>query len=144
MLAVLLFRVALVALWHSTQQKGGLTVLKLTRLFQRAPAPTLKLAAAVAPPPVRQSLCTECVYAHVARAYEPGEEIVLCGYAFPPRDILFPVRECTDFRPKRATNGTVSMAEAVVCLDVPRKEKAGFRFVIAAGEDENENVLVES
>lgn len=60
---------------------------------------TLKLKAT--PIVVRKTLCTACVYSHVVRGYEKHEELILCGYAFPPRDILFPVRECTDFRAER-------------------------------------------
>jgi len=60
---------------------------------------TLKLAAT--PIVVRKTLCTACVYSHVVRGYEKHEELILCGYAFPPREILFPVRECTDFRTER-------------------------------------------
>ena len=51
-------------------------------------------------PVVRKGLCTKCVFAHIVRGYLPGEELIVCGYAFPPREVLFPVRECTDFRKK--------------------------------------------
>jgi hypothetical protein len=60
---------------------------------------TLKLNAT--PVVVRKTLCTACVFSHVVRGYEKREELVLCGYAFPPREILFAVRECTDFRVER-------------------------------------------
>ena len=60
---------------------------------------TLKLTAT--PVVVRKTLCTACQFSHVVRGYEKGEELILCGYAFPPREILFPVRECTDFRAER-------------------------------------------
>jgi hypothetical protein len=55
------------------------------------------------PTPVeRKSLCPNCVFAHIVRGFERGEELIFCGYAFPPREVLFPVRECTDFRAKQA------------------------------------------
>lgn len=59
----------------------------------------LKLAA----PPRRapKSLCDACVCAHIVRGHGPGEEMVFCGFVFPLRDVLFPVRECSDFKPKR-------------------------------------------
>jgi hypothetical protein len=60
---------------------------------------TLKLPAA--PIVVRKSLCAACAFSHVVRGYEKHEELILCGYSFPPREILFPVRECTDFRAER-------------------------------------------
>ena len=58
---------------------------------------TLKLTAP--PRPIeRKSLCATCVYAHIVRGYTPGEELIFCGYSFPPREVLFPVRECSDYR----------------------------------------------
>lgn len=59
----------------------------------------LKLTAT--PVVTRQTLCTACRYSHVVRGYEKDQETILCGYAFPPREILFAVRECTDFRAER-------------------------------------------
>jgi hypothetical protein len=50
---------------------------------------------------VRKTLCTACVFSHVVRGYEKHQELVPCGCAFPPREILFAVRECTDFRVER-------------------------------------------
>jgi len=47
---------------------------------------------------VRKTLCTACVFSHVVRGHE---ERILCGYAFPPRESLFAVRECTDPRVER-------------------------------------------
>jgi hypothetical protein len=59
---------------------------------------TLKLKAT--PIVVRKTLCTACVFSQV-RGYEKHEELVLCGYAFALPEILFAVRECTDFRAER-------------------------------------------
>lgn len=60
---------------------------------------TLKLQAT--PVAARKTLCTACVFSHVVRGYEKHEELILCGYAFPPREILFVVREYSDFRVAR-------------------------------------------
>ena len=70
-------------------QKGGsqMIVLKLT----------------ATPVVERRTLCTACRYSHVVRGYERQQELVLCGYAFPPREILFAVKECTDFRAESET-----------------------------------------
>lgn len=151
LLTVLLFRLAFTAFRRSRERKGGLMLIKLPRLLRRAPAPSLKLAGLMTPPaptgaaplpPVRRPLCTECVFAHVVRGFEPAEELILCGYAFPPREILFLVRECTDYRPKRSMTKKESIAETATRTDVSRKEKAGFRVVIATSEDEKKEVLV--
>ena len=76
------------------------------RYFLRLPAgegesQMIMLKLTATPIVVRKTLCTACVYSHVVRGYEKHEELIFCGYAFPPREILFPVRECTDFRAGR-------------------------------------------
>lgn len=48
-----------------------------------------------------KTLCSACVFSHIVRGYAPQEEIIFCGYAFPLREVLFPVKECTDFRAER-------------------------------------------
>ncbi len=55
---------------------------------------TLNLPRVRAPQP--ESLCASCVFAQVVRGYGSSEESVTCGYTFPPRDIFFAVRECTE------------------------------------------------
>ena len=59
---------------------------------------------------VRKTLCTSCVFSHIVRGHEPREELIFCGYAFPLRDVLFPVRECTDFRPERTAGAALATA----------------------------------
>jgi hypothetical protein len=49
----------------------------------------------------RKALCESCVYSHIAQGYEPEEQLIMCGYAFPSRQLYFKVRDCTDFKPKR-------------------------------------------
>jgi hypothetical protein len=46
--------------------------------------------------------------------YEPCEVLIACGYAFPPREVPFPVRECTDYKPKRKRSGVEIASEGVV------------------------------
>jgi hypothetical protein len=114
--------------------------LKFPRLFSTAPA--LVPAAAVATVPVpRPSLCACCLYAHIVRGYEPGEAMIFCGYAYPQREIAFPVRECTDYRPKRERDGAEKAIEGAVSFP-PLEEMAEQFFAIAAtrgGEGEYES-----
>jgi hypothetical protein len=112
----LLIRLALAGLRARHAGKGRPKLIKLSfprlrraGLFE-ARVPSL----ADAPPPPRQSLCTSCVYAHVVRGYEPCEVLIVCGYAFPPREVPFPVRECTDYKPKRECNGVEIASEGAV------------------------------
>jgi hypothetical protein len=114
----LLIRLALAGLRARHAGKGGPKLIKLsfprlrrTELFG-ARVPSL----ADAPPPPRKSLCMGCVYAHVVRGYEPCEVLIVCGYAFPPREVHFPVRECTDYKPKRECNGVEIASEGAVSL----------------------------
>jgi hypothetical protein len=60
---------------------------------------------------VRKTLCTSCIYSHVVRGYEPREELIFCGYLFPQREVLFPVRECTDFRAERIETAEMTTLE---------------------------------
>jgi hypothetical protein len=60
---------------------------------------TLGLTPAIRTTP--KSLCSNCVYSRFVRGYKLEEELVTCGYTYPPREVPFPVRECTDFREQR-------------------------------------------
>jgi hypothetical protein len=95
--------------------KGGpkLITLSIPRLRRPEPPSTI-VARADAPPAPRKSLYMECVYAHFVRGYEPGEVLIVCGYAFPPREVPFPVRECTDYKPKRKRSGVEIASEGAV------------------------------
>jgi hypothetical protein len=109
--------------------------LKLPRLTVSVP-PVLAVAPVAGPamPPApmpRSSLCAGCVYAHIVRGYEPGEQMIFCGYAYPQREILFPVRECTDYKPKRERDGAEKALEGVVSFP-PLKEMAEQFCAVAA------------
>jgi len=115
-LVFLFVRLALVLLkiWHTGKGGPKLITLSIPRprevelLETRAVSPVSVLTAP------RNSLCTACVYAHVVRGYEPCEVLIACGYAFPPREVPFPVRECTDYKPKRKRSGVEIASEGVV------------------------------
>jgi hypothetical protein len=114
-------------------RKGGLATitLKFPRLIVTAPAmPTVAPAPQTAPVP-RPSLCAGCVYAHIVRGYEPGERMIFCGYAYPQREILFPVRECTDYKPKRERDGAEKAIEGAVSFP-PLDEMAEQFCAVAA------------
>jgi hypothetical protein len=109
--------------------------LKLPRLTVSVP-PVLAVAPMAGPviPPApmpRASLCAGCVYAHIVRGYEPGEQMTFCGYAYPQREIVFPVRECTDYKPKRERDGIEKALEGVVSFP-PLKEMAEQFCAVAA------------
>jgi hypothetical protein len=105
--------------WRA-RKRGGCKMIKLN----------IPRAVAIAPPaPV--SLCASCAFAHIVRGYRAGEEIVVCGYAFPPRDILFAVRECTDYKPKRECSGAEIAIEGAVCSPPLELQAANFRAAAA-------------
>jgi len=77
------------------------------RLRERKRAPkfvTMRLEA----PVVRESLCASCALSHIVRGYGKNEEQTLCAYVFPPREIVFAVKACTDYRARREL--TLSLA----------------------------------
>jgi hypothetical protein len=86
----------------------------------------------------RMSLCTVCAYAHLVRGHVPGEVLTFCGYASPQREVPFPVRECTDHRPKRERHGAEIAIEGAVSL-LPLEEVAeDFGAVTAMRNGEGE------
>jgi hypothetical protein len=66
-------------------------------------------------------VCAGFVYAHIVQGYKSGERMTFCGYAYSQREILFPVRECTDDRPKRERNDAEKAIEGVVSFPAPRR-----------------------
>jgi hypothetical protein len=124
-------------LWSAVQvwraKKGGLAMitLKIPRLTVAVPM-TMPVPQAVPAP--RPSLCAGCVYAHIVRGYESGEELMFCGYAYPQREILFAVRECTDYRPKRERDGAEKAIEGAVSF-LPLDEMAEQFCAVAATRD---------
>jgi len=83
-------------------------------------------------PPARESLCHSCALAHIVRGYERGEELVTCGYVFPPREVLFAVRTCTDHKPKRERSDAEIANEGTVGFPPLEVEAADFRVAVAA------------
>jgi len=86
------------------------------------------------PAPPRESLCTSCALAHIVRATSAGEEVVMCGYAFPPRAVLFAVRECTDHKLKRERSGAEIAGEGAVSYPPLGVKAADFCAAVAARE----------
>jgi hypothetical protein len=112
----LLIRLAFAGLRARHAGKGGPKLIKLSiPRLRRTELFAVRVPSLVdAPPPPRKSLCIACVYSHVVRGYEHGEVLIVCGYAFPPREVRFPVRECTDHKPKRECNGVEIASEGAV------------------------------
>jgi hypothetical protein len=112
-----------------------------TRVARRKAEPAMialriPIARPIPAPP--ETLCNGCVYAHIVRGYRTGEETIACGYVFPAREVLFRVRECTDYRPKRERIRVEIANEGAVCI-LPLDETAtDFRAVAAARDGEGE------
>jgi hypothetical protein len=140
LLAYVLVRLALARLrvWRAGKGGPNLITLKLPRVFRRAPAAGAAMATPVAVAP-RESLCTGCTYAHIVRGHEAGEVLTFCGYAYPQREVPFPVRECSDYRPKRERHGAEIAIEGAVSL-LPLEEAAeDFCGVTAMRDGEGED-----
>jgi hypothetical protein len=112
----------------------------------RIPTPTRESAVTVPPPVavaeptdipavnVPDTLCYECLYAHIVRGYRRNEELIACGYVFPMREVPFRVHECSDYRPKRERNRVEIANEGAVCI-LPLDEKAADFHAVAARRD---------
>ena len=105
--------------------------LKLSRAFAET---RVDSSATATPPAPHTGLCTGCVYAHLVQGFASGEEITYCGYLFPQREVLFAVRECTDYRPERERDGEVLAIEGAVSFP-PLEEVAAATFAMAATRD---------
>jgi hypothetical protein len=129
----LIFRFAWIAVRNWRARKGGLAMitLKFPRLTVSAPKVPAVAPVPVAVPVQRPSPCAGCVYAHIVQGYEPGERMVFCGYAYPQREIPFPVRECTNYRPKRERDGAEKAIEGAVSFP-PLDEMAEQFCAVAA------------
>lgn len=132
----LVFRIAWIAVQNWRARKGRLAMitLKFPRLTVSAPTVRAIAPAPLAAPVPRPFLCAGCVYAHIVRGYEPGERMIFCGYAYPQREIPFPVRECTDYRPKRERDGAEKAIGGAVSFP-PLDEMAEQFCAVAATRD---------
>ena len=85
-----------------------------------APEPSAATAAAPEEP---ETLCRTCTRSHVLRGFEPGPDAVFCHLTASPWFVPFPVRECSEFTPRRAPRANAGFAsgagkeEPSDCLD---------------------------
>ena len=86
------------------------------------------------PVPPRESLGASCALAQIVGGYERDQEVVMCGYIFPPREVLFAVRECTDHKLKRERSGAEIASEGAVSIPPLGIEAADFCAAVAARE----------
>jgi len=92
-------------------------------------------------PPEGEALCRTCRHAHIQRGFRESEEVILCGFGTPLREVPFKVAECTDFS-SRTVPERWEMERMALLLNVPRARKptgfcgnAGFT---APDEDDSE------
>jgi len=97
-LARILFRLAADYSRRRTGRKGGPQMITLELCLKRIVSP--------------KTLCAGCMFSHIVRGHMPGQELVFCGYAFPLREVPFPVKECTDFKSGRKMELELELAEA--------------------------------
>lgn len=86
----------------------------------------------------RESLCTGCTYAHIVQGHVPGEVLTFCGYAYPQHEVPFPVRERTDYRPKRERHGAAIANEGAVSILRLEEVADDLRAVTAMRDGEGE------
>ena len=52
-------------------------------------------------PPITESLCNSCYWAHIQRGFAESEEVILCAFLRPARLVPFKVSMCSDYNDKR-------------------------------------------
>jgi hypothetical protein len=92
--------------------KGGREMVTL-KIPTRVGGSTGTSAAVTSTTAPLESLSTACCYARIVRGFGRGEEIISCGYVYPPMALPFSVRECTDYKPKRSS-GVSDKTEHIV------------------------------
>lgn len=99
-LAALQFAATAIRARRAQKANAETTQLRLSAVRNtNVPTPAPPALPAIA----RESLCDVCSFSRTVLGYEAGDVLVTCAYAFPPQNIPFPVRNCTDFKAKRLT-----------------------------------------
>jgi hypothetical protein len=72
------------------------------------------------------SLCETCTRAHIVQGYRQSEKVVICQATWPEKQVLFPVRECSNYVNK--IRNTLEEMERIAWTLAPRgsKRQAGF------------------
>ena len=65
----------------------------------------------------KTSLCRDCAYAHIARGFRDGDELIACTYAGAMRPIKFAVSDCTMFCGRNANAQIVRITGFAEKLD---------------------------
>jgi hypothetical protein len=92
-----------------------------------------------------ESLCKTCQWAHMIRGYRESQEIIICTYVDPNRDLMFAVSECSHFR-SSITPTPKQMEDIALIIPTGRTRKpagfAGTGFGAAAEEGSHDELTL--
>jgi hypothetical protein len=93
-----------------------------------------------------ESLCKTCQWVHMVRGFRESQEIIICTYPDPSREVTFAVCECSHFRSSITPTPQQMEDIALIIPTEPARKRAGFAgigFGTSAEEAQEEAALVE-
>ena len=93
-----------------------------------------------------ESLCKICQWVHMIRGYRESQEIIVCTYVDPNREVTFAVCECSHFRSSITPSPQQMEDIALIIPTQPARKPAGFAgigFGAAEEVSQEELTLVE-
>lgn len=73
-----------------------------------------------------ESLCKACQWVHMIRGYRESQEVIICTYLDPSREVTFAVYECSHFRSSITPTPQQMEDIALIIPTQPARKPAGF------------------
>jgi hypothetical protein len=73
-----------------------------------------------------ESLCKTCQWVHLIRGYRESQEVIICTYVDPSREVKFAVCECSHFRSSITPTPQQMEDIALIIPTEPARKPAGF------------------
>ena len=90
-----------------------------------------------------ESLCKTCQWVHMVRGFCESQEVIICSYVDPSREVTFAVCECNHYRSSITPSPQQMEDIALIIPTEPARKPAGFAgigFGRLAEEAPNEEV----
>jgi hypothetical protein len=73
-----------------------------------------------------ESICKTCQWVHMIRGYRESQEVIICTYIDPNREVTFAVCECSHFRSSITPSPQQMEDIALIIPTQPARKSAGF------------------
>jgi hypothetical protein len=73
-----------------------------------------------------ESICKTCQWVHMIRGYRESQEVIVCTYVDPNREVTFAVCECSHFRSSITPTPQQMEDIALIIPTQPARKPAGF------------------